>query len=109
MAWYGGEKGGVELFPAVHGVHEGDVQDGYVAAWGTPPGGVPGGVSVARVSWWWSVCRGLFGDGGAGGGFVGDGLAGGVGGEQGGDGEPVDGAGHAAGVGVDRPDCVIAE
>ena len=28
------------LFSAVHGVHEGDVQDGYVAAWGTPPGGV---------------------------------------------------------------------
>jgi hypothetical protein len=34
-------------------------------AWGTPPGWVPGGVSVARVSWWWSVCRGFLGDGGA--------------------------------------------
>jgi hypothetical protein len=61
------------------------------------------------VSWWWKVCRGLLGDGGAGGGFVGDGLAGGVGGEQGVDGQPVDGAGQAAGVGVDGADGVVGE
>jgi len=76
---------------------------------GNPAGRVPGGVLVAGVSWWQSVCRGLLGDGGAGGGFVGDGLAGGVGGEQGGDGEPVDGAGHPAGVAVDGADRVVGE
>jgi len=60
---------------------------------GNPAGRGAGRVGVAGVSWWWSVCRGLLGDGGAGRGCVGDGLAGGVGGEQGGDCQPVDGAG----------------
>src|SRR6266702_1749613 len=46
---------------------------------------------------------------GAGGGLVDDGLAGGVGREQGGDGEPVDGAGQAAGLGVDGVDGVVGE
>src|ERR1700745_3742228 len=58
------------------------------------------GFGVARVSCWWSVCRGRLGEGGAGGGFIGDGLAGGIGGEQGGGGEPVDRAGQATGLGV---------
>jgi hypothetical protein len=38
------------------------------------------------VSAGWSVCRGEFGDGGAGAGFVDDGFAAGEGGEQGVDG-----------------------
>jgi hypothetical protein len=49
------------------------------------------------------------GDGGAGGGGVGDGLAGGAGGEQGGCGEPVDGAGEAAAGLVDQVGGVIGE
>jgi hypothetical protein len=35
---------------------------------------VPGGALVLVVAWWWSVCRGEFGEGGAGAGFVDDGL-----------------------------------
>lgn len=60
------------------------------------------------VSVWRSVRRvgGFLGDGGAGGLIVGDGLILGAGGEQRGDGEPVDGAGHATGVAVDDADGV---
>src|SRR6266700_2493387 len=47
--------------------------------------------------------------GGAGGGFVGDGLAGGERGEQGGDGDVVDGAGVAAGGLVDQGGRVVGE
>ena len=38
LAGGGSPDGAVRVFPAVHGAHEGDVQDGYVAAWETPPG-----------------------------------------------------------------------
>jgi hypothetical protein len=53
----------------------------------------------AGRGWWWSVCRGggFLADGGAGGRFVDDGLAGGAGGQERGDGEPVDGPGQVAG------------
>ena len=72
---------------------------------------MPGGAGVVEVSLWWSVCRvgGFLGDGGAGGFLVGDGLVLGAGGEQRGDGEAVDGAGHAAGVAVDDADGVVGE
>jgi hypothetical protein len=69
---------------------------------------MPGGVLVDKVAAWWSVCRGcFFADGGVGGGFVDDRLAGGVGREQRGDREPVDGPGQAAGVAVNDADGVV--
>ncbi len=96
------------MFAVAQDVRDGDVHGGDAGAWRTPPGGVPGGVVVDVVAAWWSVCRGGFlADGGAGGGFVGDGLAGSVGGEQRGDGEPVDGTGQAASVAVDDADGVV--
>ena len=55
------------------------------------------------------LCVGDFGDGGAGGCFVDDGFAGGVGGDEGLQGEVVDGAGVAAGGGVDERGGVVAE
>ena len=71
----------------------------------------------AGRGWWWTGWRG----GGQSvaaaasslmavraGGFV-DGLAGSAGGQERGDGEPVDGAGQAAGVGVDGVDGVVGE
>src|SRR5262249_31924585 len=73
---------------------------------------------VAAGPWWWwcrwpwARCRsgvGDFGDGCAGGLLVDDGLAGGVGGGPGLDGEVVDRAGVAAGGGVDQGGRVIAE
>src|SRR5260370_25869497 len=74
------------------------------------PAGLRAGLLVDMVAAWWSVCRGGFlADGGAGGGLIHDGLAGGVGGEQRGDGEPVDGAGQAAGLAVDDVDGVVGE
>ena len=74
-----------------------------VAMPGREEPGCRAGLVVDGVSWWWSVCRGggLLADGGAGGRIVGDGLAGGACGHERGYGEPVDGAGQAAGVGVD--------
>ena len=60
------------------------------------------------VSGWCSFCR-YFRHGGARGGFVGDGFAGGVCGEQGGDGEVVDGAGVAAAGLVDQRGGVVGE
>src|SRR3989440_1347301 len=55
------------------------------------------------------LCVGDFGDGGAGGALVDDGFAGGVGGDEGLEGEVVDGAGVAAGGGVDEGAGVVAE
>jgi hypothetical protein len=55
------------------------------------------------------LCVGGFGDGGAGGALVDDGFAGGVGGDEGLEGEVVDGAGIAAGGGVNERDSVVAE
>jgi hypothetical protein len=52
---------------------------------------------------------GVFGDGGAGGLLVDDGFAGGEGSDQRLDGEVVDGAGIAAGGGVDEGGGVIAD
>src|SRR5659263_452507 len=60
------------------------------------------------VAWWWSFCRDL-GDGGPGGGFVHDGFAGGVRGDEGLDGEVVDRAGDAAADLVDQGDRVVGE
>ena len=57
----------------------------------------------------WSVCRDDFGDGGAGGGVVDDGLAGDAGGDERGEGEVVDGAGLAAGGFVDLGYGVVGE
>src|SRR5262245_54804718 len=72
---------------------------GLPGGWKAPPAGAGRGL-VDAVAGWWSVWRGGFlGDGGAGGGFVDDGLAGRAGGEQCGDGEPVDRPGQAAGLG----------
>ena len=69
---------------------------------------------VVVVSGWWSGCRvwsfgGDFGDGGSGAGFVDDGLVGGVGGDEGLDGEVVHRSGQAAGDLVDQGDGVVAE
>ena len=98
------------VFAVAQDVHDGDAVAGVAGAWKAPPGWVPGGAVVDAVSGWWSVWRGgFFGDGGAGGGFVDDGFAGGAGGEQGGDGQPVDRAGQAAGVAVDDAHGVVGE
>ena len=67
-----------------------------------------GGALVFVVAAWWSVCRD-FGGGGPGAGFVDDGFAGGVGGDEGLDGEVVDGSGQAAAGGVDQGGGVVAE
>ena len=66
---------------------------------------------VDGVAPWWSVCRGggVLADGGASGGLIDDGLAGGAGGQQCGDREPVDGPGQAAGLAVDGADGIIGE
>src|SRR6185437_2794396 len=90
-------------------VHVGDVHGGRGRGVNSPAWRVPGGAGVVAVSPWWSVCRvgGFLGDGGAGGFLVGDGLVLGAGGEEGGECEAVDGAGQAAGVGVDDADCVV--
>jgi carbonic anhydrase len=64
-----------------------------------PPPGRAAGLWWAGCRWRWAWRRlvvGDFGDGGAGGFFVNEGLAGCVGGDEGGDGEVVDGAGVAA-------------
>lgn len=61
-----------------------------VGAWKGPAGWDSGGALVCVVAAWWSVCRDL-GGGGAGAGFVDDGFAAGVGGDEGLDGEVVDG------------------
>jgi len=98
------------LFAVAQDVHDGDGHGGDGGGVENPAWRVPGGVVVDEVAAWWSVCRGGFlADGGAGGGLVDDGLAGCVGGEQRGDGEPVDGPGQAAGLAVDGADGVIAE
>src|SRR5713226_10391805 len=55
------------------------------------------------------LCVADLGDGGAGGLLVDDGFAGGVGGDEGLEGEVVDGAGVAAGGGVNERDSVVAE
>src|SRR6266567_6557980 len=90
------------LFAVAQDVHDGDGHGGDGGGVENPAWRVPGGVVVDEVAAWWSVCRGGFlADGGAGGGLVDDGLAGCVGGEQRGDGEPVDGPGQAAGLAVD--------
>jgi len=57
---------------------------------------------VFTVSVGCSFCRDDFGDDGAGGGFVDEFLAGGAGGDEGGQGEVVDGAGFAAAGVVDE-------
>src|SRR5260370_4819119 len=95
----------------VQDVHLGDVHGGVGRGENGPAGRVPGGAVVDVVSPWWSVCRvgGFLGDGGAGGFLVGDGLVLGAGGEQRGAREAVDGAGHAAGAGVDDADGVVGE
>src|SRR5215468_1611762 len=64
---------------------------------------------VLVVSWGCSFCRDDFGDGGAGGGFVGEFFAGGEGGDERGEGEVVDGAGFAAAGVVDEGEGVVGE
>src|SRR5262249_53572511 len=73
-----------------------------------PAGRVPGGVLVFNVLAWCSVCSYL-GDGGAGGRFIDDGLVGGERGDQGLEGEVVDGAGVAAAGLVDQDSGVVGE
>ena len=71
----------------------------------SPAAGVTAGLWWWWCRWLWVRCRsgvGDFGDGGAGGLLVDDGFAGGVGGDEGLEGEVVDGAGVAAGGGVDE-------
>src|SRR6266700_8220476 len=67
-----------------------------------------GGALVCVVAAWWSVCRDL-GGGGAGAGFVDDGLAAGVGSDERLDGQVVDGPGQAGAGGVDQGGSVVAE
>jgi hypothetical protein len=63
---------------------------------------------VFMLSWWWSFCGDL-GDGGSRAGFVDDGLAVGVGGDQGLDGKVVDGSGDASTDLVDQRHGVVGE
>src|SRR5262249_11485887 len=80
--------------------------------WKAPPAGWRAGLSWAGRRAWWTGCRlvvGDFADGGAGGFFVDDGLAGCVGGDEGCDGEVVDGPGVAACGGVDERGGVVGE
>jgi hypothetical protein len=72
-----------------------------------PPAGSRRGL-VFRVSVGWSFCR-YFRHGGARGGLVDDGFAGGERGEEGLEGEVVDGAGVAAAGLVDQRDGVVGE
>src|SRR6185437_6081727 len=78
------------------------------ASWKAPPGGAGRGWVLA-VSRGCSFCRDDLGDGGAGGGGVDDFLAGGVGGDEGGDGEVVDAPGLPSGGLVDLGDGVVGE
>jgi len=90
----------VRLLTDDFGEDVGDEFDGE--GWGqtkTPPAGA-GGAFVVSLSPWCSFGRD-FGDRGAGGGFVDDGLVGGVGGDQGLDREVVHRPGQAAGDLVD--------
>jgi hypothetical protein len=48
-------------------VHVGDVQRGCRRAGNSPVRRLPDGAWVDEVAAWWSVCRGVLGDGGAGG------------------------------------------
>jgi hypothetical protein len=74
-----------------------------------------GGAWVVVVSRRWSGCRdGLkvvvgFGDRGSGAGFVDEVFVGGAGGDERGDGEPVDAAGFASAGVVDQGDGVVGE
>ena len=87
----------------------GGVVDGEdVGAGKGPAGGVSGGALVCVLAVWWSVCGDLGGRG-AGAGFVHDGLAVGVGGDERLDREVVDGSGQAAAGGVDQGDGVVAD
>ena len=61
---------------------------------------------MVGVSAWWSVCRDLV-DGDAGAGVVDDGFALGIGGDEGLNGEVVDGAGQAAAGVVDQVDRIV--
>src|SRR6266567_511567 len=98
-----------QVFAVAQDVHDGGIQDEDGGARGAPPGGGRAGLLVDTVAAWWSVCRGggFLADGGAGGGFVHDVLACGVGRQERGDREPVDGAGQAAGLAVDGADGVV--
>ncbi len=62
---------------------------------------------MVALSGWWSFC-GDFGDGGAGAGFVDDGFLGGVGGDEGLDGEVVHRPWQASGDLVDQGERVVA-
>src|SRR6266516_2235054 len=73
-----------------------------------PPGGCRRGL-VFKLSLGCSFCRDDLGDGGSGGGFVDDLLVCGEGGDKGGDGEVVDGAGFAAAGVMDQGEGVVGE
>ena len=82
-----------------------------LAAWKGPAAAGRGAFVWRCRRWWWGagVMRVGLADGGVGGFLVDDGFACGVGGDEGLDGEVVDGAGVAACGGVDEGDGVVAE
>jgi len=102
-----------QVLPGAGDADEGGAGDADVGAMGSPAAVVRGGALSVWCRWLWAWRRRLpvgdFGDGGAGGCFVDDGFAGGVGGDEGLEGEVVDGAGVAAGGGVDERGGVVAE
>ena len=70
----------VRVLSGIEDADEGGVEDADVVRQGRPAGGVPAGRWSVRCRWLWARCRCLvddFADGGAGGGFVDEVLAGG--------------------------------
>src|SRR5439155_109526 len=90
------------VLSGIEDADEGGVEDADVVRQGRPAGGVPARRWSVRCRWLWARCRCLvddFADGGAGGGFVDEVLAGGERGDEGLQGQVVDRAGVAAGGG----------
>jgi len=75
------------LLPGTEDANVGGAEDADGGVRGSPAAVVGGGALRVWCRWLWAWCRWLcvgdFGDGGAGGCFVDDGFAGGVGGDEG--------------------------
>src|SRR5215467_12860911 len=101
------------MLPGAEDADERVIGDAGVGVRESPAVGVMAGLLSARCRAWWARCRGLvvvdFGDRRAGCGFVDDGLAGGVGGDEGLQGEVVDCPRVAAGGGVQERGGVVGE
>src|SRR5260221_7993076 len=100
--WSGRATAGGPLLRGVDLEDVGDTDLGDVLAVENPAGRARRGLGVLGVSRWCSGCRGDFGDRGAGGGPVGEGVPGGASGDEIRDAPGVDGSGQAAGGVLDQ-------